>query len=223
MVVTFPEPTLSIKKMSASLDTVTTAAVAPAVVMANPYTTKGFPSEFCKCNMEGSCTCGKPEKSNVDKAILLDASGNLTPEMGQALCGKGWTKALRCEHGFIHCVVCPQPLASEYNYKHNVETCACGTCHKARVDSGTQEAYERKIHERSNAVVSHSRTYETVQPSLSQACLNADLAIAKATTMSGGGPDKPDFAKNLFAAMGTPHDSKCPHGLPFYACMPCSH
>jgi hypothetical protein len=32
-----------------------------------------------------------------------------------------------------------------------------------------------------------------------------------------------DFAKNLFAAMGTPHDSKCPHGLPFYACMPCSH
>jgi hypothetical protein len=30
-------------------------------------------------------------------------------------------------------------------------------------------------------------------------------------------------AKAIFAAMGTPFDSKCPHGLPFYACMPCSH
>jgi hypothetical protein len=30
-------------------------------------------------------------------------------------------------------------------------------------------------------------------------------------------------AKNLFAAMGTPHDSKCPHGAPFYSCMSCSH
>ena len=32
-----------------------------------------------------------------------------------------------------------------------------------------------------------------------------------------------DFAKDIFAALGTPYDSKCPHGLPFYACMPCSH
>jgi hypothetical protein len=42
---------------------------------------------------------------------------------------------------------------------------------------------------------------------------------------SGGGADvnSSDFAKSIFAAMGTPHDSECPHGLPFYACMPCSH
>jgi hypothetical protein len=29
--------------------------------------------------------------------------------------------------------------------------------------------------------------------------------------------------KSIFAGLGTPFDSKCPHGLPFYACMPCSH
>jgi hypothetical protein len=42
---------------------------------------------------------------------------------------------------------------------------------------------------------------------------------------SGGGADvnSSDFAKSIFAEMGTPHDSECPHGLPFYACMPCSH
>jgi hypothetical protein len=225
-----------------------------AAVMKNPYTTRGFPSEFCRCDTQYvSCTCGKPDKDNVDRAMLLDASGNLTPEMGQALCGKGWVKAevqpqvhvqevqpqvqvqpqpqvqaqeaARCEHGFIHCVVCPQPLTQvqQTKYTHRVDECACGICYKARVDAGTQEAYERKIRDRANIVLSTSRTYESVKSCLSQACLHADLAIAKASAMSGGGPDKPDFAKNLFAAMGTPHDSKCPHGLPFYACMPCSH
>ena len=32
-----------------------------------------------------------------------------------------------------------------------------------------------------------------------------------------------DFAKQIFAAMGTPYDSTCPHGQPFYSCMACSH
>jgi hypothetical protein len=50
----------------------------------------------------------------------------------------------------------------------------------------------------------------------------ASNAISAAAAKSGGLAGD-DFAKNLFAAMGTPHDSKCPHGLPFYACMPCSH
>jgi hypothetical protein len=227
---------------------VAAAAAAAAVAEVNtslaaklaPYITRGFPSEFCNCDTQYvSCTCGKPDKDNVDRAMLLDATGNLAPEMGQALCGKGWTKpvaqpssqepvAQRCEHGFIHCVVCPdrstQPLLPKYT--HRVDECACGTCHKARVDSGTQEAYERKVRDRANIVLSSLRTYESVScgiTQLIQASVKADQAIAKATIMSGGGPDKPDFAKNLFAAMGTPHDSKCPHGLPFYACMPCSH
>ena len=86
----------------------------------------GFPSEFCSCDTHGGCSCGRPKKKNVEIAMLLDASGNLMPEMGQALCGKGWAK-----------VVAPSP----YDYKHNVETCACGVCYKARVDSGTNNAF----------------------------------------------------------------------------------
>ena len=81
----------------------------------------GFPSEFCSCDRHGGCSCGRPEKKNVEIAMRLDASGNLAPEMGEALCGKGWKKA-----------VAPSP----YDYKHNVETCACGVCYKSRVDSG---------------------------------------------------------------------------------------
>ena len=50
----------------------------------------------------------------------------------------------------------------------------------------------------------------------------ADAAIAKASAAAGG-IEKPAFVKELFAAMGTPHDSTCPHGVPFYSCMPCSH
>ena len=54
--------------------------------------------------------------------------------------------------------------------------------------------------------------------SLMNAAEKADEAIRKATTPSG----ELDALK-LFDAMGTPAYSKCPHGLPFYACMPCSH
>jgi len=33
-----------------------------------------------------------------------------------------------------------------------------------------------------------------------------------------------DFVKGLFKSVqGVEYDSKCPHGLPFYACMSCSH
>jgi hypothetical protein len=33
-----------------------------------------------------------------------------------------------------------------------------------------------------------------------------------------------DFAKSLFQTIqGVKYDDKCPHGMPFYACMPCSH
>ena len=32
------------------------------------------------------------------------------------------------------------------------------------------------------------------------------------------------IAKNLFQTVqGVNHDDKCPHGIPFYACMGCSH
>ena len=123
-----------------------------------------------------------------------------------------------------------------YDYKHNVDTCACGTCYKARVDSGTEEAYLKRCKEATNASLAKLSTkynpqslrrQESYQPdpstSFGQALATASAAIAKAAAASGGSTGHPDFAKNLFAAMGAPHDSKCPHGLPFYSCMPCSH
>ena len=118
-------------------------------------------------------------------------------------------------------------------YTHNVDTCACGTCYKSRVDSGTEQAYAKRCKDAADAVMAKmAKPLQRVEPpplqrqnsvmGLLQAATNADTAIAKASAASGG-TNHPDFAKALFAAMGTPHDSKCPHGMPFYACMPCSH
>jgi hypothetical protein len=55
-----------------------------------------------------------------------------------------------------------------------------------------------------------------------KAAAKADNAIAEAKAM----PDKTDdgFIKNLFQTIqGVKHDALCPHGLPYYACMSCSH
>jgi hypothetical protein len=51
--------------------------------------------------------------------------------------------------------------------------------------------------------------------------LSTQNIISTAAAKVGAKDD--DLAKAIFAAMGTPYDSKCPHGLPFYACMSCSH
>jgi len=96
------------------------------------------------------------------------------------------------------------PLRSTYDYQHNVDTCPCGTCHKARVDSGTADAYLKRCQE--NARLALER-----------------LAPSTAATSASGRSIESDFAKEIFAAMGTPYDSRCPHGIPYYACMSCSH
>ena len=95
---------------------------------------------------------------------------------------------------------------SPYEYKHNVDNCACGTCYKARVDSGTHDAYMKRCREASKA-----------------ACARLSVKPQESYQPAGGSTGHPDFAKTLFAAMGTPHDSTCAHGLRFYSCMPCSH
>jgi hypothetical protein len=38
-------------------------------------------------------------------------------------------------------------------YKHNVDNCACGTCHKARVDSGKEDAYYERCLNASRAIL----------------------------------------------------------------------
>lgn len=54
-----------------------------------------------------------------------------------------------------------------------------------------------------------------------QLAAKADNAIA-AKAMHDKAQD--DFIKNLFQTVqGVKYDDRCPHGLPYYACMSCSH
>jgi len=122
------------------------------------------------------------------------------------------------------CACRPETLSptgsNEYKYSHNVDTCACGNCHKSRVDSGTQDAYEKRIRAKVNEVLKDKQEHK---PFVCQ-CANCKGFTANKAAVSKESHGKQlEDAKAIFAAMGTPFDSKCPHGLPFYACMPCSH
>jgi len=119
-------------------------------------------------------------------------------------------------------VAAAPPVSAPYEYKHNVEECACGTCWKARVDSGTDDAYLEKCQRNTKLALERLKEKEVAPTGFGAALAKASAAISVAEAKSGGA-DKPEVAKELFAAMGTPQDSKCPHGLPFYACMSCSH
>ena len=58
---------------------------------------------------------------------------------------------------------------------------------------------------------------KTSVASIVEAAVKADKAKAASSTET-------DFAKNLFMTVqGVKHDALCPHGLPYYACMSCSH
>jgi len=74
----------------------------------------------CHCGAE-PCTCFAARRADYDAntsaAIFMNK-----------------VEALKKEH-------------STYDYTHHVETCPCGTCHKARVDSGTDGAYSKMCQE----------------------------------------------------------------------------
>lgn len=54
--------------------------------------------------------------------------------------------------------------------------------------------------------------------------LVASAAAAHFHPPAAGGETELGFLKNLFQEVqGVKYDSKCPHALPFYACMSCSH
>lgn len=236
------------------------------------------------CNVTCSCLPGRLAEAKSTSTATGAATGGAT--------GAATSAATPVQ---------PVTKQSPYDYKHNVDTCACGTCYKARVDSGTQHLYEKRCKEAADAAMARLRPVEcaackssasgicvecytnkyscdargrlkmpeeirmvrqayymeeqwymssrrqkeeaaTTAAAAAAAATSAAPATTAATTATGfgaalskasaaisvaaaksGGVASEDFAKNLFAAMGTPHDSKCPHGLPFYACMPCSH
>lgn len=73
------------------------------------------------------------------------------------------------------------------------------------------------------AVCQIAREYgeATAAAAKADSAINAALQASTSEKKVGCLPE--DFAEKLFTAMGTPMHSTCPHGQPFYACMPCSH
>lgn len=132
--------------------------------------------------------------------------------------------------GSIHNITDEMFATMEKKYPHyrshirsiitpHVLRCACGACHNKRVANGTDAEYSAWVHTQAAAIMS--------RPPRSAAILSAaekaDSAIADALNMPGGETDA-GFVKNLFQTVqGVKFDDKCPHGLPFYACMSCSH
>lgn len=87
----------------------------------------------------------------------------------------------------------------------HAENCACTACYKARLANGTADAYMKRCQEESDKML-------------------AKLGIHHTSVKESQMLDDPDLIKNLFKTVqGVEYDSKCPHGLPFYACMACSH
>lgn len=129
----------------------------------------------------------------------------------------------------------PQPQSAPDQERFTMEQrLALPVVHPPLVEVGTPQSLSRLLDRilgvNDAAIAVANASLPTPQPtpfankfdSFVNQANKAQVAIDTAAKASGG-IQSPDFAKELFAAMGTPHDSICPHGLPFYSCMPCSH
>jgi hypothetical protein len=109
----------------------------------------------------------------------------------------------------------------------HVPRCACGICHKKRVADGTQAEYSAWVKEETDKVLnryihtSRCACCECYSKRVSNGTDGEYYAWVQEETDT---VLKPDFVKQLFKTVqGVNFDDKCPHGLPFYACMSCSH
>ena len=97
----------------------------------------------------------------------------------------------------------------------HIHRCACGTCHNKRVANGTAAEYSAWT--RAQAAVVLSRPPRTSMTTKFITAINDAKKMPQGDTDDG-------FLKNLIKTVhAVNYDDKCPHGLPFYACMPCSH
>jgi hypothetical protein len=88
----------------------------------------------------------------------------------------------------------------------HVFDCACGACHRNRVANGTQDAYMARLKAETDSVLAKYKD-RSVQNTPNSKPMN-DLEVIK----------------GLFKSVqGVNFDDKCPHGIPFYTCMSCSH
>lgn len=108
--------------------------------------------------------------------------------------------------------------------KHS-DRCSCKACYDTRIKNGTQDAYMKLLQADTDAALKRSSLgKEPIVPApkdidnLLKTAAKADSQIAEARAMPG------DFIKNLFKTVqGVKFDDRCPHALPYYACMSCSH
>ena len=61
-------------------------------------------------------------------------------------------------------------------YKHNVDNCACGTCHKSRVDAGTDDAYYERCRQASRATENKVSSTHKPETCACGTCHNARVA-----------------------------------------------
>lgn len=94
--------------------------------------------------------------------------------------------------------------------------CACGVCYKKRVEDGTADAFMLELQENSERAIANLIKRDKER--------QAAEAALRATARAAGDTIDDNFVKSLFKSVqGVNHDDKCPHGIPFYACMSCSH
>lgn len=104
-----------------------------------------------------------------------------------------------------------KPVAKEVDI-HDMAKCACGACYNERMKNGTSDAYMAWCQAESNKV-------------LDELMLKSNIARNPAPNPAPNpSPISDDMIKDLFKVVqGVNYDDKCPHGIPFYACMSCSH
>jgi len=88
--------------------------------------------------------------------------------------------------------------------------CMCGICHKKRIADGTEAAFEEELRKETDKVLKNIKnSYTSPKPTLSTITTHANDT---------------EYIKKLFETVqGVNFQDKCPHGYPYYACMPCSH
>jgi len=188
----------------------------------------------CACHNVNGWTYYNQDLINTLSAHYLEAARRVNPASlagGERVACGGW-RDCTCG-GCFGGGGAPPPLRRS---DQHVVNCACGSCYNKRVAEGTQDAYLASLRAETDKILAKSLYTGTFSPEDSSiggarspiegilaAARHADDAIAEAKKMPGGSTDD-GFVKNLFKTVqGVEFDSKCPHGLPFYACMPCSH
>ena len=170
-------------------------------------------SHTCACHVFTGWTYGNQELINslslhyLEKGRLAAPTGGAAPLYVSSGRCAGWRDCTcgGCSGGGPGpSTRMPSPPPLRRTTEH-VVNCACSACYNKRVADSTQDAYMASLRAETDKVLARE-------------------SVSLASPKKHYAPLDDDFVKNLFKTVqGVEYDSKCPHGLPFYACMPCSH